>query len=95
MNYTNSRANQLLLTHEQSLSSLKASLLKCNKVSQREYINRRGEKQFYLEFEFPNGNITQSITPTQEVVQLLTDFLQSEGMFKRDDPSGRGNAISG
>ncbi|TCO20762.1 hypothetical protein EV200_108203 [Pedobacter psychrotolerans] len=94
MNYRNSRANKLLLSYEQSFNALKNNLINCNKVEQREYINRRGESQFYLEFEFPNGKVTQSVESTQEVRQLLNDFLHAEGVFKRNNPDESGDSVT-
>lgn len=80
------RINGQLLSYSQNLEAVKTNLFSCNSVEQRDYINRKGERQVFLEFNFPNGKKTLSIHPTDEVKELLNSFLNNTGIFSNEEP---------
>lgn len=83
--FRKARINSQLLSYTQNLETVKTNLFNCNSVEQRDYINRRGEHQLFLEFNFPNGKKTLSIHPTEDVKELLNHFLNNTGIFNNQE----------
>lgn len=80
-NNRKARLNARRLSYSHSLKSLTTNLLACSTVEHREYINKYGQHQVYLVFQFGNSSSSMSIEPTDEVKGLLSDFRDNTGLF--------------
>jgi hypothetical protein len=81
-NARNARVNSQRFTYEHTLKSFKNNLFNCNSIEQREYINDKGEHKIWVQFNFANGSRSLPIDPTDEVMNLIDDFMSNTGEFK-------------